>query len=199
MVAGLLAATIVSSGAALSGQGVIGQLPGPEANRWMEVRLGIAVPGEPFRTGPEFGGRIGSGPALSLRGGATVWGPLGLQIGLSQYRNPCETDGCGVGRSWRTRTLDIGVRGDHTYRGVQLWAFGGGIFPWLLRPKTGGGTVQNRVRIAGEAGFGVRLPVTGRFALAPGLRYTSFNAVFDGVGGSSVRLIVLDLGFHYRF
>lgn len=199
----LVPAALVCLGAATGGlaaQEASGLFARLGAEPWAEMRLGVAVPGEPFRTGPEFGGRIGAGAALSVRGGAGIWGPLGLQAGVSRYDNPCETDGCGVGKSWRTTTIDLGLRGEHAWRGVQLWAFGGVIFPWLVRPRPGlTGEVRNRVRVAGEGGLGVRLPLAGRFELTPGFRFTSYNAVYDGVAGTPVRLMVLDLGVHYRF
>lgn len=167
---------------------------------WAEVRVGFAVPADPYRTGPEFGGRIASGPALSLRGGASAWGPLGVQLGISRYVNGCETDGCGVGKSWRTTTVDLGVRGEYDLLGVETWAFGGVIFPWLVRDRPGlDGPVRNRVRVAGEGGLGARLPLSGRFFFTPGFRYTSYNAIYDGVAGGPVRLMVLDIGLHYRF
>ena len=129
-------------------------------------------------------------------------GLISYVVGFSEHRLGCHPVECGGEVDFVSTSWDLGVR---------LSLRQGGIVPWLslgssaalydARVRAGNAVTQETsARGWGyEAGAGVLVPVGGRFALNPGVRYGKNDADFRSRGGLETRYIIADVGLVLGF
>jgi hypothetical protein len=166
----------------------------------VEGRVGAALPLGSFRTGPDQGGAISGRPSFGLhfvyRGGSG-WGPY---IGFTQNRFDCAADGC-PGAEYVGTTWDLGMQRTIDRAG-RLWIRTGALFGRVERDFDSAQGAQRRTsRLSAglDAGVGVRIPVRGRLALTPGVRYDWLNTRFPDGPLLRMRWLTADLGVALGF
>ena len=169
----------------------------------IEMRGGAALPVSSFRTGPDQGGEIVRAPTFGLHfvyRSSAGWGPY---AGFSQHRFDCADDGC-PGAEYVATTWDFGAQ---RTLGLHGWIRAGVLFGRLEREFAGAGAPPGEGGVAGvsslslgaEGGAGVRVPLRGRLALTPGLRYGWLNTRFRDDGLMRMRWVAADLGLAIAF
>jgi hypothetical protein len=171
----------------------------------IEMRGGAALPVSSFRTGPDQGGEIVRAPTFGLHfvyRSSAGWGPY---AGFSQHRFDCADDGC-PGAEYVVTTWDFGAQ--RTLGGYG-WIRAGVLFGRLEREfaPAGAPTANEGEGIPGvsslslgaEGGAGVRVPLRGRLALTPGVRYGWLNTRFREDGLVQMRWVAADLGLAIAF
>ncbi len=151
-----------------------------------------------FRTGPDRGGGIARAPTFGLHfvyRGPSGWGP---SIGFSQHRFDCAADGC-IGDEYVATTWDLGMQ---RTLGLYGWTRAGLLFGRVERDfaaRAGTDRVASLLGLGVEGGVGLRIPVKGRLALTPGVRYGWLNAQFRDDGVARMRWAAGDMGIALGF
>ncbi len=176
--------------AALAGS-VRAQAPAPFA---LEVRGGVALPTQQLG-GTDLGTGAGTEltasyrilPALSVYGGwdyAMLDGPVGSFQNLNStgYAFGARVDGPAVGRI--TPWLRAGAQVNH----IELED---GVNPEYA---------SSDHKLGWEVGAGAALPLVGRFAVTPGIRYRSFAAPMSELGNQHrLSYLTIELGISAAF
>jgi hypothetical protein len=171
----------------------------------IEMRGGAALPVSSFRTGPDQGGEIVRAPTFGLHfvyRSSAGWGPY---AGFSQHRFDCADDGC-PGAEYVATTWDLGVQ---RTLGAYGWIRVGVVFGRLEREFAVAGVPAadaevgvpgvSSLSLGAEGGAGARVPLRGRLALTPGVRYGWLNTRFRDDGLVRMRWVAADLGLAIAF
>ncbi len=171
-------------------------LAGPIAGQGVlvvEGRAGWALPRGAFdRPLPdtELAAGPGTGVHFALRRGSRVY----VYLGFSQLRFDCAGAACRG--SWISTQWDSGVRVDLRTRGVVPWIRVGVVSPSVEHVPGERGGARGW---GGEAGGGVRVPMTERLSLSPGIRFGVADVSRDERDDVSMRFVVADLGLVVAF
>jgi len=171
----------------------------------VEMRGGAALPVSSFRTGPDQGGAIERAPSFGLHFVYRSSGGWGPYVGFSQHRFDCGADGC-PGAEYVATLWDVGAQ---RTLGDYAWLRAGMLFGRMERdfvagvPDEAGGAARRRrtsaLGLGAEAGAGLRIPLRGRMAFTPGVRYGWLNTRFRDAGLMEMRWVSADLGLAIAF
>jgi hypothetical protein len=169
------------------------------------MRGGAVLPVSSFRTGLDQGGEIERAPSFGLHfvyRSSAGWGPY---IGFSQHRFDCDADGC-PGAEYVATLWDFGAQ---RTLGRNAWLRAGMSFGRLERDfvvgvpdQAGAGVRRSRTSSLGlgaEGGAGLRIPLRGRMALTPGVRFGWLNTRFRDGPLMEMRWVAADLGLAIAF
>lgn len=154
----------------------------------LEGRIGAAIP-----TGDLSDADAGVGLALAAEAMYSFSPILTGYIGLSRDAFSCDDDDfCGDATS-------SGLQGGLKF----LLAREGSMLPWvrlgLIGQSLDLGEIDSDLSLGFEAGGGIDIDVSPRFAVVPGIHYRAYSPDFDGEGDIDVRYFVLSLGGHLHF
>ncbi len=164
------------------------------------ARGGTSVPMGSFRDRPG-GERLGGAPAVGLQFALLRGGRTYLYLGFAQSRITCSA----CPESWVSTDWEAGV---------QLLLRTGRVVPWLragvVSPTVenvpvaseGGGTARygtSERGWGGEAGAGLRIGLTERVALSPGVRFVAVDLGGAGAEDLRMRYLTIDLGLVLGF
>jgi hypothetical protein len=171
----------------------------------VEMRGGAALPVSSFRTGADQSGEIARAPSFGLHfvyRSSAGWGPY---VGFSQHRFDCGADGC-PGAEYVATMWDLGAQ---RVLGDYAWLRAGLLFGRMERdflvgvPDEAGATARRRrtssLGLGLEGGAGLRVPIGGRMALTPGVRYGWLNTRFKDAALMEMRWVSADLGLAIVF
>ncbi len=171
----------------------------------VEMRGGVSLPVSSFRTGSDQRGEIERAPSFGLHFVYRSSGGWGPYIGFSQHRFECAADGC-PGAEYVATMWDFGAQ---RTLGRYVWLRAGMLFGrterdvLVLVPDGGGGAEPRRrassLGLGVEGGAGLRIPLRGRMALTPGVRYGWLNTRFRDGGLMEMRWVSADLGLAFGF
>jgi hypothetical protein len=129
-------------------------------------------------------------------------GPISFVAGFTEQRFGCAVTQCGESADFVSTAWDLGVRVNFREAGMVPWvSLGGTAALFDAHVDTGGGiALEASDRGWGyEVGAGVLVPVTGLFALDPGVRYGRSDAGFGTRGTMKTRYIIADVGLVLAF
>ena len=163
----------------------------------LDVRGGVAAPAGSFKRGPEREGSIGAGPTFGLLFDLRRGDHLGLYVGFSQVLFDCSSDGCVGDEEFVSTSWDLGIhlRARSTTWGP--WLRGGVVFTRMERDiasPEGPGHEVSDLGVGGELGVGLRVRLTERFGLNPGVRFALLNTRLENGDLLRMRYWVLDFG-----
>jgi hypothetical protein len=181
-----------------------GALAGQLSPIQLEVNVGAAVPVQEF-SGPEgFEGEVETGASFGVH---FVVGQrrLSWYVGFSEHRFGCSADACVNAEEIVSTGWDVGVRLNvlrgpvvpWVQAGLAAYVSRGQFVPGFGAIAPPGPLVSESDRGWGfEAGAGVLISVAPRFALNPGVRYTSVDPTFAGrnFGPLNSKFVVVDVG-----
>lgn len=160
----------------------------------VEMRGGAFLPVAGFRTGPERGGQLAAGPSFGVGMALERTGGWHLYLGFSQHRLDCTDDGCTGDGEYVSTSWELGARLDLGSGTAVPWIRLGLTTPRVERdrPEPAAADVT-ALGFGGEAGFGVRVPVAGRFHASPGVRFGAVDSGLPGGGELRLRYVVAEL------
>ena len=121
-------------------------------------------------------------------------------VGFSEHRFGCDPLECGGAVDFVSTAWDLGLRVNLGRAGIVPWLSLGASAALYEAHVADGVAPESSDRGWGyEAGAGVLLPVGGRFALNPAVRYGRNDADFPSRGGLETRYIIADVGFVLGF
>lgn len=173
-------------------------LAGPlaaQAPLTVEARGGMLAPIGGFRTGPERGGTLGAGASFGVQFALERSDGRHLYLGFSQHRVDCGDDGCGGEGLYVSTAWDGGLRWDLGSGASVPWIRLGVTIPRVERDRPAPDDADvSELGFGGEAGFGVRFGIQGRFYLSPGVRFGAANAGLPDGTLLRMRYLVADMG-----
>ncbi len=166
----------------------------------LEGRGGVSVPVGSFTNGPG-GGRLAEAPVVSVQFGLLRGRRTYVTLGFAQARFDCTRDGCPT--RWVSTQWDAGVRVELGGEAVVPWVRAGVVSPTVEHVPTvrPGGVVAGTSHRGwgGEAGVGVRVPLSERLSVSPGARFVAVDVGRGGGETLSMRYAVVDLGLVVAF
>lgn len=159
----------------------------------VEARGGGAVPKGSFRmpvAGADLSAGTAAGVHFALRRGSRTY----ISLGFSQLRFDCAGPSCGA--AWVSTQWEAGVRVDLRSSGVVPWLRLGVVTPSVENVPGEPDAVRGW---GGDAGAGVRVPLTTRLFLSPGVRFTAAELGRSAGPDATMRFLVADLGLVVGF
>lgn len=167
----------------------------------LEVRGGAWIPNADLVGAQGFEGAASAdasfGVHFVLRSGR-----ISYVVGFSEHRFGCTQTGCGEAVAFVSTAWDLGLRLNLRTAGIVPWvSLGTSAALFDARVDPGGG-VQREASDRGwgyEAGAGFLIPIGGRFALNPGVRYGRNDVDFVSRGTLETRYVIADVGLVLAF
>lgn len=184
----------------LGGLGLAPATASAQGTLVLEGRGGVSVPVGSFTNGPG-GGRLAEAPVAGLQFGLLRGRRTYVTVGFAQARFDCTRDGCPS--RWVSTQWDAGVRVEFGGGAVVPWVRAGVVSPTVehvptVRPEGVVAGTSDR-GWGGEAGLGVRVPLSERLSVSPGARFVAVNVGRGGGETLSMRYAVVDLGLVVAF
>ena len=167
----------------------------------LEVRGGAWIPAADLVGAQGFEGEASAAASFGVHF-VLNRGLISYVAGFSEHRFGCPQAQCAEVVDFVSTSWDLGVRVNFRRAGIVPWvSLGATAALFDARVETGGGVVsEGSDRGWGyELGAGVLVPVTGRLAINPAVRYGRSDVDFASRGTLETRYIIANVGLVLAF